>query len=253
MEPDLRKRDVQLVLVSYGDAGANRRLAEENGLDCPILIQEQGKPIEAFLTFGTPVAYLVDERGQVARPLAFGAEQVPLLAREAAGGKRLLPGQRPLSESRIERSGLKPGTRAPSFTLKDVRGRTVSLAQFRGRRVLLVFTDPDCGPCDALMPDLARLHQQHRNDGLSLVLVGRGEIEANRRKAKEHGISFPVVIQDRWKLSKDYGIFATPVAFLIDAEGIIERDVAQGAEQILMLAREGLARGKGGRDERSRV
>jgi hypothetical protein len=73
-------------------------------------------------------------------------------------------------------------------------------------------------------------------------MVGRGDAERNRAKAREHGVEFPVVLQDRWKLSKAYGIFATPVGFLIGEDGVIEHSVATGGDQILALARQGLGR-----------
>jgi peroxiredoxin len=150
--------------------------------------------------------------------------------------RRRLPGERPLSESRIERNGLKPGTPAPVFALPDIRDRgTVSLAGRRGKKVLLVFSDPHCGPCEELAPHLIRLHDQHRNNGLDLLLVGRGEPEENRKKAEEHGFEFPMVVQKKWELSKEYGIFATPVGFLIDENGMIESGVARGIEEILAL------------------
>jgi hypothetical protein len=43
-------------------------------------------------------------------------------------------------------------------------------------------------------------------------------------------------MQDKWKLSKEYGIFATPVAYLIDENGVLRSDVAMGSSQILALA-----------------
>jgi hypothetical protein len=43
------------------------------------------------------------------------------------------------------------------------------------------------------------------------------------------------VLQERWKLSQEYGIFATPVAFLIDERGVIARDVAKGIDAIRAL------------------
>ena len=70
-------------------------------------------------------------------------------------------------------------------------------------------------------------------------MVSRGELDENRRKIREYGIDFPVVLQPRWKLSKEYGIFATPVAFLIDEDGVIAREVAWGPDQISDLARAG--------------
>ncbi|MBV9328760.1 MAG: redoxin domain-containing protein, partial [Chloroflexi bacterium] len=253
LQPELQKANVQLVLVSHGEADRNRRLAEEHGLTCPILLQPQSEPLEAFRTLGTPAAYLLDEQGRLAKPLAIGAEQVPALAREAlasSGWKKRLPGQRPLSESRIEREGLKAGTPAPLFSLPDIRGNTVSLEAYRGRKTLLVFTDPHCGPCDQLAPELVRLHREHRDKGLAMVMVGRGDPEENRRKAEQYGFDFPVLLQDRWQVSKAYGIFATPVGFLINEHGVILRDVAKGGDAIVALARKGLATGKGASHER---
>ncbi len=250
LQTDFQKRNVELVLVSSSDTEANRKLAEEHGLKCPILLLKESESLEAFQNMGTPSAYLLDEEGRVAKPLSVGANDVPDLAREAVNRrpkKKRLPGERPLSESRIEREGLKAGTPAPIFSLPDIHGRTVSLEEYRGRRVLLVFTDPNCGPCDQLAPDLVRLHRNHRDNGMQLVMVGRGEAEENRRKAEQHGIEFPVVLQERWKLSKQYGIFATPVGFLINEEGVIAKEVSKGADEILSLAREGSAAENGGR------
>jgi len=50
-----------------------------------------------------------------------------------------------------------------------------------------------------------------------------------------------IVIQPGWRISKEYGIFATPVAYLVDEQGTLARDVAQGREQILALAEQALA------------
>jgi peroxiredoxin len=241
LHTDLQRRRTELVLVSYSSPESNRALLDAHGLRCPVLLQPDGATVEGFARMGTPVAYLLDEKGRVAKPIAVGAREVPALAEEAAGQRRRLASERPLSESQIEREGLKAGVSAPTFELPDLAGRPVSLADKRGRRVLLVFSDPECGPCDVLLPDLARLEREHRGNGLAVVLVGRGEPEENRRKSEAFGVEFPVVLQPGWRLSKQYGIFATPVAFLIDEEGVIERDVARGPTEILELAREALS------------
>jgi peroxiredoxin len=247
MEPDLERFGVQLLLVSRGPDEAEKELAEEHGLRCPILPLKGGE-IEAFARLGTPAAYLLDEEGRVARPLAVGASQVPILARDAmpkgAGLRTRLPGERPLSESRIARDGLAPGTRAPAFELPEVRGGRASLEEHRGKKVLLVFSDPACGPCEQLAPHLTRLHDRHRNNGLDLLLVGRGSLEENRQKADEHGYEFPVAVQRRWDLSRQYGIFTTPVGFLIDENGVIAQGVARGTDEILALVPETPVAGK---------
>jgi peroxiredoxin len=251
VQGDLRAAGVELVLVSVNDATANRKLAEETGLKCPILLIPMGHPLveEAFWQMGTPSAYLLDAQAKVAQPHAIGGEAIVALAQSAIGaqhqpGRTRLPGERPLSQSKIERNGLKAGTRAPSFRLQDLDGKTVALEDYRGQQVLLVFTDPHCGPCEDLAPYLVRIHEQHRDNGLVVLMVGRGDVEENRRKAARYGFVFPTVLQERWKLSTEYGIFAVPVAFLIDEEGVIKQDVARGVDEIRALVPEGMTAGK---------
>src|SRR5213593_3403958 len=150
MQSALEANHTQLVLVSYGNAEANQKLAAEHGLNCRILLlkdsaAEKYLSEEVFKYCGTPSAYLLDEQGHVAQPLAAGMTAVVALAKEAADRaqpKKAAIRKLLLSESRIEREGLKGGTPAPQFTLPDIHGDTYSLEQFRGRKVLLVFTDP---------------------------------------------------------------------------------------------------------------
>ena len=248
--PDLAKHQarlleigVQLVLISNGDPVANLQLAQKHALRCPVLLLPDGESLDVFNGQGTPVACLVDEQGNVAHSLAIGADEVPALVRELVeptGSRRHLPGRRPLSESHILRDGLKAGSPAPALQLADIDGRVLDLASLRGRRTLVVFSDPHCGPCEALAPHLARLSGACREAGLALLMVSRGDAAENRRKVQQHGFDFPVALQKRWEASTAFGIFATPVAFLIDQGGVIERDVAQGVDAILGLIQEQL-------------
>ncbi len=146
-----------------------------------------------------------------------------------------LPDERPLGTSRIERHGLKAGTPAPDLDLPDLSGGRVALDQFRGRRLLLVLSDPQCSPCDALAPHLVELERRHRGNGLAVLMVSRGDAAENRRKAAEHGFEFPVALQRRWEVSKAFGIFATPVGFLIGPDGVIAREVGIGLDGIMAL------------------
>ena len=241
LQTALKKNNTEVVLVTYGDVESNRKLAVEHGLDSTILLIENS-PAKEFIVNelfrhrGTPSAYLLDEQKRVIQALAVGMDDILRVARSPGGHRP--PLQR---ESRIVRDGLKAGTPAPAFRLPDIHGGTVALDQFRGRKVLLVFSDPQCAPCDQLAPKLAELHRKHENNGLAVVMVGRGDPEQNKKKAGQHRIEFPVVLQEKWKLSRQYGIFATPVAFLVGKDGVIARNVATGPDEIMTLAYEGLA------------
>jgi peroxiredoxin len=301
LQAALEKQKVQLVLLSRGEARLNQEQAAEHGLKCRILLMKDEERPAPFEHEGTPVAYLLDEEGRVAAPLAGGADRVLALAMEVAspepsasgaGISMPPPSEHPVGEtpqphrlslprfllkqeiglgdvikrmtsafgikpcvgcerraallnrwlvfSGIGGTGLKAGTPAPAFQLPDLQGRAVALEEYRGRRILLVFSDPQCGPCDELAPDLARLHREYGKDGMGVIIVGRGSAEENRRKAEQHGFEFPVLLQDRkWKVSKEYGTLATPVAFLIGEDGVIARDAAVGRDAVLALVRDG--------------
>src|SRR5205823_2543209 len=138
----------------------------------------------------TPMGYVLDEEGRIASPVGVGADALLALARAepaadgapaAAGheGERQR-GNRPLSESHIQRNGLAPGTPAPPFRLPRVDGGELSLEELRGRKVLLVFSDPNCGPCDAVSPRLEEVHRS-RSD-IQVLMISRGTVEENAPK-----------------------------------------------------------------------
>jgi peroxiredoxin len=237
----LYAKGVDLVLVSHGDAQVNRELLEHHGIAAPVLLTEDDAPLDVFGTVGTPAAYLVDEQGRVATSLVLGADKVAELAREAAGRHQRLPSEKPLSQSRLERNGLAPGVMAPSFTLPDLEGGEVSLEDHPGQRRFVVFSDPHCEPCMEVAPRLARGHSKARDAGLVILMVSRGDREENRQKRDRLGLPFPIGLQRSWEVSRAYGIFSTPVAFLIDEEGRIARPVAIGPQPILDLLEEELA------------
>jgi hypothetical protein len=68
-----------------------------------------------------------------------------------------------------------------------------------------------------------------------MMMVSRGEPNENRAKVKEYGLTFPVVLQQQWEISRLYAMFATPMAYLIDEAGFIAYDVAAGVEPIVKL------------------
>jgi hypothetical protein len=76
-------------------------------------------------------------------------------------------------------------------------------------------------------------------------MVSRGEAEENRRKARQHGLAFPVVLQRQWEVSRAYAVFATPVGYLVDEAGVIAANAATGATAILDLLTRAVAGANG--------
>lgn len=232
------------VVVTTGDADENRKLVAEHGVRCLVLLQQEMEVASRFRAQGTPMGYRLDAGGRIASPLVAGAEPLlqlagapfsPVPTGRAHGSKSKHKVPDPsLARSRINRSGLKAGTPAPEFTLPQITGEELSLADLRGGRVLLVFSDPECGPCDELAPQLQELHVTRPD--VQVLVISRRDADATRAKAESLGLTYPIVMQKQWELSMKYGMFATPIGYLIDEQGVLLSDVAVGVGPILSLA-----------------
>src|SRR5262249_23585066 len=126
------------------------------------------------------------------------------------------------------------GAAAPPFTLDDLDGAPVSLDQLRmaGRPVVLVFSDPQCGPCAGLLPDLVAWEAAHAAR-VTLALISRGSRDANRRRgaaALQHAL-----LQHDREVARAYGAHATPTAILVRADGRVGSALAAGATAIRRL------------------
>ena len=83
MQPELRRRGVELVFITLGDLQENQPMLDEYGLRPRVLFVE-GTDTEVFAGVGTPAAYLVDQQGRAASALTVGADKVPDLVRFVA-------------------------------------------------------------------------------------------------------------------------------------------------------------------------
>jgi peroxiredoxin len=115
------------------------------------------------------------------------------------------------------------GQVAPAWELKDLDGKAVKLADFKGKVVLLNFWATWCPPCRAEIPDLVSLQQQYSPQGLVVIGVALDEGGAARVRpfVKKFGIEYPVVIGNQ-KIAQAYGgIDAVPTTFVIDRKGTV--------------------------------
>lgn len=144
--------------------------------------------------------------------------------------------------------GLEPGTPAPAFTAADVRGTSVSLDDLLapGLPLLLLFTTPNCGPCQALLPDIAAWQAEHV-DRLTIAIADDGDREVSLAKAQEHGLE-RVLVDRELAIHAAYEVGGTPSAVLIAPDGTIASHLAPGVDWIEQLRDRALA-GSGEADE----
>jgi len=139
-----------------------------------------------------------------------------------------------------ESSGLPTGTPAPAFQLANLRSPgIVRLGDLLAERrpVLLIFLDPDCSPCVALLPTIVRWEQEH-GSVLTFALISRGSPKANRAKIGKHPANYVLLQKDR-EVAAMYSVNGTPGAVMISIDGLVGSHVAVGAQEIADLVSEG--------------
>jgi thiol-disulfide isomerase/thioredoxin len=159
-----------------------------------------------------------------------------LLARLGAVEERLVAaGLAPSENGARAAAGLPVGAPAPNFSLAGLSGEEVALDHLRARGtpVMLLFTDPSCGPCAELLPEVGRWQHEY-DEKLTISLIGRGSTEENNAEASEHGVK-NVLLQEDWEVADAYEVEATPSAVVVSAEGTIGSFLAQGPDEVEAL------------------
>ena len=123
-------------------------------------------------------------------------------------------------EAADEGSPAAAGEPAPGFRLQLEDGRSVALADLRGRPVMLNFWATWCGPCRAEMPDIVAASEQ--DDELVVIAVNVQEDRSTARPfAQEFAMSMPVGMDEAGELRNSYGLRGMPTSVFIDREGTV--------------------------------
>lgn len=112
--------------------------------------------------------------------------------------------------------------RAPVFAARDMDGKKVDLASFKGRVVVLNFFDQDCPHCERDLPLLAPVLREFRKRGVVAIGVASRDAGGQMRGfLEEHGVDYPVVIDPSRGIFAQYGSTRTPDTFFIDRGGFV--------------------------------
>lgn len=128
------------------------------------------------------------------------------------------------SEYAIKTKRASDAVKAADFSLPDLKGGKVSLADYKDKIIILDFWATWCPPCKAEIPGFIKLQAKYGKDGV--VFIGAAIDDPNKVKPfmKSYGINYPVCIADQATSTNYGGIRGIPTTFVIDREGYIARE-----------------------------
>src|SRR5215470_9327512 len=118
------------------------------------------------------------------------------------------------------------GSRLPDFTVEDLRGHTISSADFRGKVVLVDFWATWCQPCKKEMPGYQKLLDRYGSAGFAVVgfkFDTMMDTEDPLQFAKKIGVHYPLAVATDDLKQKFGGIEGLPTTMIYDRQGILRK------------------------------
>ena len=131
-----------------------------------------------------------------------------------------------------DQSAVKIGDMAPPFVVEDINGSKVSLADYKGKVLILDFWATWCPPCKDAIPHLNNLQQQFQDAGFSVLgLSIDGKSEPVKKFQGSYSIKYPVLIADPVTIRK-FGVAQVPTLYLVGPDGrIIYKQLGMDKQQ----------------------
>lgn len=128
-------------------------------------------------------------------------------------------------EAKKIQDSLAVGTKFPDFSEKDLEGKPLSLAKYKGKVVLIDFWAVWCGPCVKELPHVLKAYEKHHENGFEIIGISLDQDKAKLEAfIKENKMPWQQFFDGQgWKnkLSTQYGVNSIPATYLLDGEGTI--------------------------------
>ena len=111
------------------------------------------------------------------------------------------------------------------FTAKDMDGKTIDLATVIGTKpVMLIFWASWCPNCKTEVPKVNELVKKYQEKGMEFIGINVGHNDSERKARRfmdTTGMTYPVIFDNKGKISRQYGIQGVPTILVADKKGVI--------------------------------
>ena len=126
------------------------------------------------------------------------------------------------------------GKVAPDFSAPNPEGKTVSLKESLGKVTIIDFWASWCGPCRQENPNVVKLYNQYKDQGLAIIGVSLDkDADAWKKAIADDQLAWTQISNVKfWQdpIAKQYGISSIPATFILDSKGVIVAKDLRGAE-----------------------
>lgn len=205
-----------------------------------LLIDEGSKVADEYQSKWTPAAVLIHPDGRIASQNTYGDEPIREMVRDLIASDQLSLGSsdakvvsRHIPKIANRNSVRNIGEPAPKFSLPDLSGEVVDVADLFSGPTLLIFWHPLCQFCETMLDDLRVWEENPPVGSPRLVLIVSGEIEDP--KALNGNSKSLILLDSAFEIGPLFGTKYTPSAILIDGEGRVASSLAIGDPNVRAL------------------
>lgn len=120
-----------------------------------------------------------------------------------------------------------------NLSFPNVEEQDIQLSEYKGKVILLNFWATWCPPCVKEMPSMQRLHDKFPEQDFEIVAISAGESHAaveSFMMSLDTELTFPILLDEKGRTFKDFGIRGLPMSFLFDREGKLIKTISGSRE-----------------------
>ncbi len=220
---------LRFVFITSGDVQRNREKFGSDGGRI-VLVEKSSRAFALSVSAKwTPTALFVDADGNVASHVAAGDAAIRRLVDQIKN--------RDLNEEFIHFLGLngygrpKIGKPIPTFSIKDLAGNEITNDSLAGRKTLVAFTSRTCPHCAVLMEQIREWEIKKTPNEPGFIIFADEEPAG----LKDLGLESPILVDPKYKIAKQFGLYGAPSAVLVNEDGMIVTESAIGPPNIWAL------------------